>query len=468
MKLKFLGAAREVTGSCTLLETNGEKILVDCGMFQGTESSEEKNLKKFDFDPSSINALLLTHTHVDHSGLIPRLVREGFSGSIYLTIPTADLAELLLLDSAKIQESSLHKAEKRGDIKLFNSNEAKKQVQIYTKEDVLESINLFKSVTYNQRINVSKNIDVVFKNAGHILGASSLEVFVRENDKKIKVVFSGDIGNEYEKIVKPFDFLSSADYIVMESLYGGQVHENREETSQKLLNIINQTLSRGGNIIIPCFAVQRTQEILFEIKKFKEAGKMDNSVRVFLDSPLAISATRVYSSYPAFLNSTVREIVSKGENPYNFKNMITVHDVKQSMGLARKKGIIIIAGGGMCEGGRILYHLASNIEDSRSSIVFVGFQAENTLGRAILKMPDNILILEKKCKVRAKIFSLFGFSAHADNNGLLDWIQNFDKTRLKRVFLIHAEIEKSIIFQNELKNIGISSVIPKEKEEYCI
>jgi len=438
MKITFNGAARLVTGSCYLLNTNNINFLVDCGMFQGLDDNG-RNLE-FNFDPSNIAFVLLTHAHIDHSGLIPKLFREGFTGKIFATIPTIELSELLLLDSAKIQN----------DDRDFRSQSSK---FLYNTDDVYLALDKMVGIKMDEW-NEYMGIEFKYVRAGHILGASS--ILIRSEGSIL--LFSGDIGRVDQSLIPSYerDINDEIDYIIMESLYGGESHERRDISIQKMIDVINETIEYNANVIIPVFAVHRAQEITLCLKNTLESNRIKKDVQIFLDGYLPIMTTELYTKY---ISDTKNSKFIK--NPFYFKNLKLIYEHRKSIGLLKRKSAVILAGSGMCEGGRILNHLPKALPNKKNSIIFVGYQAEDTLGREILNGNETVLIDRQKVKVKARIVELKGFSAHADNEDLLDWLNLKRNAKLKKVFLTHAQEEKSINFSKQLEEKGYSTYIPK-------
>jgi metallo-beta-lactamase family protein len=461
MKITFLGAAETVTGSQYLVETKQTKFLIDCGMFQGSSELDARNAEEFGFDPKEIDFLVLTHTHIDHSGLVPKLVRHGFQGKIFLTVPTRHLAEIILLDSAKIQELNIQ-LEEEAD---WNIGQAPVEFHfLYDTKDVLNTLQLMHPVNFGEVVSFNQDVKFRLVKAGHILGAASVEVWVNDSGEEKKIAFSGDLGHDTQEVVARKDFIQEADFVVMESLYGGKVHQPRQTMRSQLADAINKTYERGGNILIPVFSVQRTQELLYELGQMKEKTQISEEIPAFLDSPLAIKATRIYKDHKSYLKKEFQERAKNNRDPMDFEKLKMFEDNRKSRKLRKIKGAIIMAGSGMCNGGRMVGHLMRNLPDSRTSVVFVGFQAEETLGREILTGKKEVVIHDKQVRVEAEIHGLLGFSAHGDEEDLVEWITHFNRDRLKNVFLVHAEIDQSSVFQQTLQGRGISSQIPAWKE----
>lgn len=484
IKLTFLGAAETVTGSSYLVEAEKVRFLVDAGMFQGKDV-EVRNTEPLIFNPKEVDFLLLTHAHMDHSGMIPKLVRDGFNAPIYMTPPTVDLTEILLLDAAKIQESGERKLAR--EARYSEAAPYKIAQPLYTTADALAAISMFRSVPFATTVELKGGVKVTFNKVGHILGAASILIEVEGK----KLIFSGDLGRskKEQSLISTFPTnepnKSDIDYIIMESLYGGVNHPDKDHTLNRFLEVINTTLKRDGNVVIPCFAVHRTQEILEILHIALKTGKLATNVQIFVDSPLAQKATRIYTKNSTYLTEKVtllnktyffRGKTSKEEsreqlsnaNRFEFDNVRTVKSHKESLSIAKYKRAIIIAGSGMAEGGRILHHLATNLPGRQNTVLFVGFQAEGTMGRKIVDGIKRLKINKKKIKVAAEVIYLTGFSGHADDKGLLSWLANYNSNVLKKVFLVHAEPDRSKAFKSELDQMGINNSIPAWKETEVI
>lgn len=473
MKIRFLGATRTVTGSCYLVSTERARFLVDCGLFQGI-GVEDRNYEDFEFDPASIKFVVVTHSHIDHCALLPKLYKEGFRGKVYTTIPTRGVMEHMLLDSANVQEikyreaSRKSKSNKGWQLKQYIEEEIPLKRPIYDTRDVLGLLKTVEPVKFNQDLKVSKGIKIRFLRVGHALGAASILITVKEGREEKKVLFSGDMGNTRARLDSRYDYPKKADYVVMESLYGGVEHEDRDQTEKEFVEAINKTRTRGGNVLIPAFTYQRSQEILYILKKAIERGDISEDVKIYLDSPLAIKILDGYKKFYKFLNPAIVSKVKSGGELFACKNFILSRWARDSRRIKRNRKSIVIAGHGMCAGGRIIYHLLDNLSDKRASILFVGFQAEGTLGREIIDGAKEIMIDSKKVKVKAEIVKLFGFSAHADNNDLLKWVESLDKRVLDKIFLVHAEEKISFDFKKILEDRGYKAVVPEWKKEYSL
>ncbi len=470
LSIKFLGAAGTVTGSCFLIKTSFGSGLVDCGMFQGVDV-EGMNYQDFKFNPKKLKFVVLTHAHLDHSGLLPKLVKNGYKGKIYATIPTRDIAEHMLLDSAKVQE--MRYREKRGKFKSWKLKEYSDEAIalneiIYDTRHVIRTLERFCTHDYGEKFTLMEGITANFFRVGHALGAAGVCINVETNAGRKKIIFSGDLGNEHSLLDSIFDWPSEANFIVMESLYGGLQHEKREVEEERLAWEINKTYARGGNIIMPVFTYQRSQEMLVLLKRLIEANKIPKSIKVYLDSPLSVKITDIYKKYFKYLNPLIKEKFLNGEMLFSSGNIIFTKKVKESKRIKKSRGAIIVAGHGMCAGGRILFHLLDNLSDKRASVLFVGFQAPGTLGREIIDGAREVIVEDKKVKVKANIKTFFGFSAHADNDTLLKWISGVNKKKLEKVFLIHSEDETRLEFGKILKEEGYNVILPKIDDEFIL
>lgn len=453
------GAAQMVTGSCHLLEIDTVRILIDCGMFQG--GAEHKNYEPFGFDPKTIDYLILTHAHADHIGRVPKLVKEGFDGKILATKATFEIANIMLLDSAKILQEDFRtrfkKAQRRGE-------ETKIQEPLYDEKDVEETFTKQRiSIKYNVNKTLQNNISVTFKEAGHILGSAFIEIEYREFDIKRKIVFSGDLGSRDRLVIDGLDHEVDANALFIESTYGDRNHREMDESIKEFKQAIIDTINRDGNVLIPSFALERTQEVLYLLREMYELGELPRC-KVFLDSPLAIKATNLYARYPKNLSPICEAIIEKGNNPFKFPSLEFSQRVKQSIKINyEKQRAIIIAGSGMCTGGRILHHLKHRLWNPANAVLFVGYQVGGTLGRKIVDGAPYIHIYGEKIAVKAKVHTINGFSAHGDQNDLIDWIKHFEK--LDNIFLIHGEADKCQHFKEAIqKALDIKVHIMKEKE----
>jgi metallo-beta-lactamase family protein len=456
MKIEFVGGARTVTGSSYIIKDQDFTVMVDCGMFQGKQELTQRNQLHLIYAPPKIDCMLLTHAHIDHSGLIPKLVKEGFFGNIYTTKATADLCTVMLPDSAHIQEMDIKWINKR------NKKLGRPEVDpLYTVEDAEKCLENFVPLNYGDMIEIHPRIEVRFRDAGHILGSSFIEMWIAEKGKKTKVVFSGDIGTKNQAIIRDPEALEDADIVLIESTYGNRLHKNREDTYNEFKKIILETYQRKGNIIIPAFAIERTQEIIYELNKLFK-NKEIPPIPVYIDSPLAISATEIFRDNPQCFDDEMLKIINSGENPLDFPSLKFTRSTEESKLLSKEKSsAIIIAASGMCNAGRIQYHLQNNLYRPECSIVFVGYQAEGTLGRRIIEGAKQVKIYGEDIAVNAQIHTLGGFSAHADMNGLLEWLST-NKNPKTKVFVVHGEEEASLSFASLVsRELGFASYVPQ-------
>lgn len=440
MKIKFCGASTGVTGSCHLLTSGEHKILLDCGQFQGGKAQDALNYEKFPFEPSEIECVVLSHAHIDHCGRLPLLTKRGFEGKIYCTDATADLLSVMLKDSAYIHEKETEwknrKAERAG----------REQVEpLYTIEDAEKALSLVSPILYDQQIEINSDMKIVFNDAGHILGSAITELWVTEDDKESKIVFSGDLGMEGRPILRDPTYIKKADYVIMETTYGNRIHKELGTGVDKLIEIILNTTRRGGNVVIPSFAVGRTQELIYELNRFYDSNneyrKELDKIFVYIDSPMATSATEIFRRNAQVFDEETREYILKGDNPLEFKNLKFTRSSKESQNLNfNKEPKIIISASGMCEAGRIRHHLKHNLWNPKNSIVFVGYQGQGTLGRSLVEGIKMVTLFGEEIQVNAEIHNLEGFSGHADQNGLFAWLAHFEQ-KPKQIFLVHGEEE---------------------------
>ena len=471
MNITFLGATKTVTGSNFLVEAAGKRFLVDCGLYQGQAKDELKNEEPFLFDVNEIDFVLLTHAHIDHSGRLPKLYKDGYRNPIIATKATCDLCAIMLPDSGHIQEMEAEwknkKRKRRGE---------KEIPPIYTAEEAAKSLQIFRPVFYDEIIEIDENIHVRFNDAGHMLGSAIIEVWANEDGKQIKTVFSGDIGNNDIPLLSAPTMIDSADYLVMESTYGNRHHLRNDEKAQEFLNIVSETINKGGTVVIPSFAVGRTQEILYEInnlkdvehdEEFKEKYKVLMNTPVYVDSPLAISATEVFEDNMDLFDEETQEIISSGDNPLEFPGLQFTKTVDESKELNEKnESAIIISASGMCEIGRIKHHLKHNLWNPNNTILFVGYQAPGTLGRKIVEGAKTVKIFGEEIAVNARIEYIEGYSGHADQEWLLNFVYSF-KSKPKHIFLVHGEPEGQVVLQEKImETTDIPVTIPSFGEKY--
>ena len=471
MKITFLGATRTVTGSNFLVEGAGKKFLVDCGMWQGKAEQEMENSQEFEYNPSEIDFMLLTHAHIDHSGRIPKLYNEGFRNKVYAHKATCDLCALMLPDSGHIQETEVEWKNKKRKRKGEEPIEP-----IYTAEDAVRCLEIFEPVQYDQIIEITPEIHVRFNDAGHMLGSSIIEVWVKEGDKETKTVFTGDIGNNDIPLLSPPTMIEDTDFLVMESTYGSRLHMRNDEKAQIFLDVVSETLDNGGTVVIPSFAVGRTQEILYEINKLKDEHDDEEFRRkyktimkapVYVDSPLAISATEVFRENTELFDEETKEEIMRGDNPLEFPGLKFTKTADESKALNEDQTpSIIISASGMCEVGRIKHHLKHNLWNPKSTILFVGYQAPGTLGYSIVNGAKKVKIFGEEIAVNARIEYIEGYSGHADQELLMNCIYSYIK-KPKHIFLVHGEPESQDILADKIEEetkIGVT--IPEFGETY--
>jgi len=445
--LQSYGAAEVVTGSCHLLQLqNGISILIDCGMFQG--AVEERNYEPFGFDPATVDFLLITHAHLDHVGRIPKLVKEGFDGTIITHQSTMDLAEVVLLDSAHLMEESYKTAYRKAQ---RQGKEREIRKPLYETHDVRA---VFRTpiiyIRYDESIKLENDIGILFKNAGHILDSAIIQIDIKEDGAKKTIVFSGDLGNDYDLVMPSPDTVEKADALFIESTYGDRNHKGIEESDLELQQVILETFKKNGNVLIPSFAIERTQEILCLLKQMYNRGDLP-PCQIFLDSPMAIRATEIYKRYHKELSQCCNDFLEKDGTIFDFPYLHYSLKVQDSMKINDVESrCIIIAGAGMCNGGRILQHFKHRLWDEKNALVFVGYQVEGTLGRKIVDGAKKIEVYHEEIIVKANVHTINGFSAHADQDGLIEWMSKFNK--LDRIFLIHGERDKQEILLNKIKD----------------
>ena len=461
MKLTFFGAAHAVTGSCHCLEGNGKKILVDCGLQQGRDEHDENAL---DFAPSYIDYVIVTHAHIDHSGRIPLLVKEGFQGQIFATRLTCQLMSVMLRDSAFIQESDAEWQNQKG------KRAGRPPVEpLYTVADAEAALQQLFPAEYGQILDLCDGVRIRFRDAGHLLGSSMVEIWATEGGVTKKLVFSGDLGNIDQPIIRNPEFLDEADYVVMESTYGDRNHEIPESYVESLAQLIDDTFARGGNVIIPSFAVGRTQELLYFLREIKHQGLVKSfpSFQVCVDSPLAAEATRIYSGdLRGYLDEEAITVLQGGENLFTFPGLTLVQSTDESKALNMDKSSkVIISASGMCDAGRIRHHLKHNLWRQECSVVFVGYQAEGSLGRRLLEGAKSVKLFGEEIAVNARIVNFQGLSSHADRDHLLAWIQHFSPAP-QQVFVVHGDSEVTDLFARDLNELGIAAHAPLYEEVY--
>ena len=463
MKIAFHGAARTVTGSKHLLTlNNGKKYLLDCGMFQGMGKETDALNREFGFDPVAVDYLILSHAHIDHCGLIPKLVRDGFKGKIFCTPATKDLSAILMEDSAGIQEN---------DLKFVNKRRAAEGLPyflpLYTTDDALKAVEYFVTVDYDQWFAVDENVQVMYKDAGHIIGSATVHLKINEDGKETRLTFSGDVGRYRDVILKSPAEFPQADYIILESTYGNSLHEKISGTTELLLQwIIKTCLQKKGKLIIPAFSVGRTQEILFALNQLETENRLPDLTYI-VDSPLSKEATLVIESYPQYFNKTIQKLIETDKDPFSFKGLKFIKSVEESKMLNYSKDpLVIISASGMAEAGRVKHHISNNIENSRNTILLTGYCEPNSLGGRLKLHPKEVHIFGAPHEVNAEIAEIRSMSAHGDYNDLSQWLACQDPKQVKKLFLVHGEYNVQMDFQQRLISKGFADVeIPERHYE---
>jgi len=445
MTISFHGASREVTGANILLEASGKKIILDCGLFQGYKLAEERNYSPFAYTPGTIDAVVVCHAHLDHVGRLPKLVRDGFSGKIFSTAPTKELTYLVLADNEKLT---------REEAKRDN------HPPLYKKKEIEEVMNLFTTISYNEKIEITQGISLVLKNAGHILGSAIAEI---EAEGK-KIAYTSDLGNTPSELLDPPEFIEKADFVICESTYGGRVHENRNERQQKLAKILNTIITGKGVLMIPSFAIERTQELLHDIDHFCQIENCQKP-SFFLDSPLAEKVTQVFKKYPQYLNKEIQREF-KNNNFFGLERVKITSAKEESQAIFEKPNPkVIIAGSGMLNGGRILHHLINYLGSPANILLIVGYQSKSTLGRRLLNGEKEVKIFGQKVQVRSQIVAIGSYSAHADSPQIINWLKNI--TGLKNVFIVHGESDQQLNLARQINlELHLPSQIPQQGEKF--
>lgn len=466
MKIQFIGGARTVTGSQHLLSINGKKILLECGLFQGRRKDTYDQNKNFKYNPSDIDALILSHAHIDHGGNIPNLVKNGFDGPIYATSATVDLCQIMLRDSAHLQERDVEWLNKKRKNKNHEPAEA-----LYSLEDVEQAMNNFIGVQYNRSTEIFPGIKAIFQDAGHILGSASILLEIEEDGgKKLRFGFTGDIGRPVMPIIRTPDLLRDLDVLIMESTYGNRLHTHTDEAEEEVAQVVRECYERKGKIIIPAFAVGRTQLLVYVLHKLFDQNRIPE-LPIYVDSPLAVNATNVFRAHPeCFDRETYRVFLQKGEDPFGFKRLKYISTVDQSKELNElKDSMIIISASGMAEGGRILHHLANNISNPKNLILFVGYAAEHTLARKLMDGMEKVNILGEEHTVKCKIKTMDYFSGHADQNELIDYLSLNSNKRLKNIYLVHGDEDQALPLKSKILQKGYKNVdFPLSGENFVI
>jgi metallo-beta-lactamase family protein len=467
MELHFWGAAQTVTGSMHLLKVNGYNILLDCGLYQGRRKEAFEQNRNLPFAPTEIDALILSHAHIDHTGNVPTLVKQGYNGSIWATSATRDLCAAMLLDSAYIQEN---------DVKYVNKRRIKQGKvpfePLYERDDAIEALNLFQSVGYNRPFWVTPGVQAHYREAGHMLGSASVTLDIEENGQRKRLVFSGDIGRKNMPILRDPTPVEDADFIIMESTYGGRFHEPPDQAKAKLKTAVTEVCQKKGKLIIPAFAVGRTQEIIYALRELlsnQEIPPLD----IFVDSPLAVNATEIFRLHPELYDQETRDFLTetRSRDPFGFEGVTYIREAADSKALNNlTQPAVIISASGMCEAGRILHHLKNNITNPRNTILFVGFQAEHTLGRKILEGQPVVPIFGDEYPVKAKVMKINGYSAHADHDGLTKWLETAqDKSNLQKLFIVHGEVDSATALAQAAREQGVPTIhVPARGESFVV
>ena len=453
MRIHFHGAAQTVTGSMHLIEVNGSKLLLECGLYQGPRQESFDRNRNFPFDPKSIDAVILSHAHIDHSGNLPHLVKQGFSGPIYATPATAELGGVMLLDSGHVQERQAETTS------YYRSKRGEPPVDpLYTQEDAAEVIPMFKPVSYDVSFDAAKGVGARFVEAGHILGSAAVDLEIQEKGRKVRLWFSGDIGRRNLPILRDPILPESTDFLLMESTYGDKPHRDPEAAYLEMRDVIHRTLNRGGKVIIPAFAVGRTQELVYNLNRMYDAGDLPN-VPVYVDSPLAVNASDVFKRHPECFDVDMLREIRSGHPALEFKNLTYIHSLDASKALnERKDPMIIISASGMAEVGRIVYHIRWNIENKNNTIMIVSWQAPNTMGRRLADREDRIRIFGDTYRVKAEIATIGGLSAHAGQDLLAEYALGV-KNSAQKVFLVHGEPRGALPLKEKIEAQGMRNVI---------
>jgi metallo-beta-lactamase family protein len=455
MKIQFLGAAREVTGSKHLLTTeSGKKILLDCGVYQGKGIETEELNRKLGFDPQKIDHLILTHAHIDHSGLIPYIYKLGFRGSIICTHATRDLCSIMLADSGQIHEHDTHTFNKKRRFKGLDPIEP-----LYTKADALEAIKLIIGVPYDRKFYINEQIKVKFTNTGHMLGSAVANIEINENGIAKRIAYTGDIGRTKNRIIKSPEIFPQADIVITESTYGDRLHIDHGQAEEELLTVVNDTcVTKKGKLIIPSFAVGRTQEIVYALNKFYNEGRLPK-VDIYVDSPLSVNATTIFRLHPECFNKEVLDVIDKDSDPFGFNNLFYIQQKEDSKKLnSIKKPCVIISSSGMMEAGRVKHHLANNISDPKNTVLAVGYCSPNTLGARILRGDKQVSIHGIVYEVNADIKRIEAYSGHADYNEMIQFLSCQDKHKLQQIILVHGEYNTQLEYKKHLENAGFSNI----------
>jgi metallo-beta-lactamase family protein len=458
MKLKVLGAAGEVTGSNYLVEVGSSKVLIDCGLHQG-RGDDKKNREPFQFDPSAVTSVILTHAHIDHSGRIPVLFRQGFAGKVFATLPTVQLTEVLWKDSVHLMKEEAEWRTRKNARKGLPPVEP-----LYNEEDYEKAKAFLEPTSYDDVVDVAPGIKVRFRDAGHILGSAILELFLDDGSEKVKLVFSGDLGPQNPVMGRNPAFIEDADYVVIESTYGDRLHKDNEETRAEFRKVMGEALKSRSKVLIPTFVVDRAQRLMYELMLMQKDGLLRDNVPIYFDSPMGVTATEIYKNYPGLFSSEVQDNIYEGHDPFAPRQMNYVSKVDESRAVNQVKHAVVMAGSGMCNGGRIIHHLKHGIWNEKNHILFVGYQAVGTLGRRLVEGEKTVRIAGEEVTVKAQMHTINGFSAHADKDDLMTWASNF---RTDPVFFVtHGEEKSSSAFTRSLNDRGMKAVAPHVNQEF--
>jgi metallo-beta-lactamase family protein len=465
MKIQFIGATRTVTGSMHLIKLKNMNILLDCGMFQGRRKESFEKNKNLDFiEPTDIHYVILSHAHIDHSGNIPQLTKNGFSGTIFSTYATRDLTNTMLLDSAYIQKKEIEFVNK----KRYKNGQNPFEV-LYNAENVIESMQHFNAVAYRKEYCISSDVSFIFYDAGHILGSAITVLNIKENGRDIRIAFTGDLGRPFRPILNDPQLTGNVHYLITESTYGARYHKDNEENEKILENIIKQTYKRNGKIIVPAFSLGRTQDLVFMLHKLIKENRIP-MFPIFVDSPLSTNVTSIFRNHPECYDTETMELLMTDKDPFGFKNLTYISSIEESKKL---NGItdtcMIISASGMCESGRVLHHLANNIENEKNTVLMTGYCAQDTLGRKIIEKQPKLKILGDEYKLKSEVVVMENFSAHADRDELLGYIAHMNRAEMQNIFLVHGEYESQLSFKEGLKDIGFQNImIPEAGQEIHI
>lgn len=462
MKVEFQGAARTVTGSMHVVRTNGKTVLLDCGLHQGHRDEANRRNRELPIDPGTVDAIVLSHAHIDHSGNIPGIVKRGFAGPVWCTPATKDLAAVMLSDSAHIQVRDAEYLNKKG-----RRGPGPPIEPLYTPGDAAEAAKRFRGIPYHRPTEILPGVTVTFGDAGHILGSATVSLTERSNGRTTVLGFTGDLGNDNLPIIRDPEFMGDVDWLICESTYGGKTHETAGDREERLRGDIVRTAGRGGKVIIPAFSVGRTQNIVFTLHKLRDLGGLPD-LPVYVDSPLAVNATEIFRKHPETFDAEVSGHLERNHDPFGFARLRYIRDVEESKKLNDVKDpCIIISASGMCEAGRILHHLANNIEDPRNTIAIIGYQAEGTLGKRLVDGAAEVRILGSTFARRAEVVKYNSFSAHADHPGLMKYVGRFDRRRLRGAFLVHGDIERATALRDDIvPSLGIATEIPARGQRF--